>query len=63
VVGIVSQTAATLLSVHSFDFDKKKVTAEVVVPEVYFTGRYQIKGKLLALPISGNGPFNSTFCK
>jgi hypothetical protein len=51
------------LSVHSFDFDKKKITAEVIVPEAHFAGRYEVKGKLLTLPISGNGPFNATFCK
>ncbi|PNF31886.1 hypothetical protein B7P43_G07896 [Cryptotermes secundus] len=49
------------LSVHSFDFDQKKIAAEVVVPEAHFSGRYEVKGKLLTLPLSGNGPFNSTF--
>jgi hypothetical protein len=51
------------LSAHSFDFDKKKITAEVVVPEARFTGRYQVDGKLVALPISGKGPLDATFCK
>jgi hypothetical protein len=51
------------LSVHSFDFDKKKITAEVVVPEARFTGRYRVDGKLLKLPISGKGSFDATFCK
>jgi hypothetical protein len=51
------------LSVHSFDFDKKKITAEVTVPEAQFSGRYELNGKLLTLPISGNGHFNATFGK
>jgi hypothetical protein len=51
------------LSVHSFDFDKKMITAEVIVPEAHFTGQYQVKGKLVALPISGNGDLDATMCK
>jgi hypothetical protein len=51
------------LSVHSFDFDKKKITLEVTVPEAHISGRYEVNGKLVALPLSGKGPFNATFCK
>jgi hypothetical protein len=51
------------LSVHSFDFDKKIITTEVVVPEAHFSGRYEVRGNLVTLPITGNGPFNATFCK
>jgi hypothetical protein len=51
------------LSVHSFDFDKKIITTEVVVPEAHFSGRYEVKGKIVALPITGNGNLDATFCK
>jgi hypothetical protein len=52
-----------VISVHSFDFDKKKIVAEVRVPEAHFDGHYEVKGKLMALPITGKGPLDSTFCK
>ncbi|GFG36384.1 hypothetical protein Cfor_06103 [Coptotermes formosanus] len=43
------------------DLQKKEVTVEVVVPEAHFTGNYEVKGKLLALPIVGKGSFDAVF--
>ena len=51
------------MSVHRFDLDKKRITVEVVVPEAHFTGKYEVKGKLMTLPLVGKGRFDATFCE
>ena len=51
------------VSVHRFDVDKKLITVEVVVPEAHFTGNYEVKGKLIALPIVGRGTLDAKFCE
>jgi hypothetical protein len=51
------------VSVHRFDLKKKEITVEMVVPEAHFSGSYEVKGKLLALPIVGKGPLDSKFCE
>jgi hypothetical protein len=51
------------VSVRRFDLDKKHITVEVVVPAAHFTGKYEVKGKLLSLPLVGKGTFDATFCE
>jgi hypothetical protein len=51
------------VSVHRFDLQKKNITVEVVVPEAHFTGKYEVKGKLLSLPLVGKGTLDATFCE
>ena len=51
------------MSVHRFDLDKKRIAVEVVVPEAHFTGKYEVKGKLMSLPLVGKGKFDATFCE
>jgi hypothetical protein len=51
------------VSVHRIDLAKKNITAEVVVPEPHFTGKYEVRGKLLSLPLVGNGKLDATLCK
>lgn len=59
-INIVGIKDAVLENIN-FDFDKKIIIADVLVPDTYFAGKYKLNGKLLNLPISGNGPFNATF--
>ena len=51
------------MSVNRFDLNKKLIIVEVVVPEAHITGKYEVKGKLLSLPLVGQGPFEATFCE
>jgi len=51
------------VSVPRFDLSKKHITVEVVVPEVHVTGKYEVKGKLLSLPLVGQGTFEATLCE
>nr|UES72773.1 ssp1 protein [Reticulitermes aculabialis] len=44
-----------------FDLKKKEITVETVVPEAHFTGNYEVKGKLMSLPIVGKGPLDAKF--
>jgi hypothetical protein len=52
-----------VLSVNSFDFEKKEVEFESVQPYLNFTGTYKLSGKLASLPVFGNGPYNTSLCK
>lgn len=52
-----------VLSVNSFDFDAKEITIQGQLPYLNFTGTYRLSGKLASLPIFGNGPYTSDFCK
>jgi hypothetical protein len=51
------------VSVHRFDLDKKHIHVEVLVPEAHFVGKYEVKGKLLSLPLVGKGALDATFCE
>lgn len=51
------------MSVHRFDLDKKQISVEVVVPAAHFTGKYEVKGKLMSLPLVGKGALDATFCE
>ncbi|XP_069682346.1 protein takeout-like [Periplaneta americana] len=44
----------------SFDFDKRTMRFSITVPRLEFLGTYEVTGKLLTFPISGNGDFNNT---
>jgi hypothetical protein len=50
-------------SVHSFEFDKKKITVEARVPVLTLMGGYTVRGKLITLPIAGSGNFTGALCE
>jgi hypothetical protein len=52
-----------VLSVNSFDFDKKELTFQGQMPYLNFSGTYGLNGKLASLPISGNGTYTVSFGK
>ncbi|XP_069681789.1 protein takeout-like [Periplaneta americana] len=45
----------------SVDFDKQTISFDLNVPQAIFRGKYEMAGKLVQLPISGNGDFNCTY--
>jgi hypothetical protein len=47
----------------SFDFSKKHVHHEMTLQRLEILGRYNVSGRLLLLPISGNGDINITLGK
>ncbi|PNF31883.1 hypothetical protein B7P43_G07895 [Cryptotermes secundus] len=57
-------TGLKIVSLKSvrFDFDKKSIAVEAVLPVLNFTGDYEVKGKLIGIPIYGNGPMNASLC-
>jgi hypothetical protein len=44
----------------SFDFNKKHVHYEMSLNHVEIIGRYNVNGRILVLPITGNGDINIT---
>ncbi|KAJ1528459.1 hypothetical protein ONE63_006870 [Megalurothrips usitatus] len=44
----------------NFDLDKKKASFDMVFPTLNIIGDYTISGRVLVLPISGQGPANVT---
>jgi xanthine/uracil permease len=57
------QVSLDVVSVNSFDFDKKEVTFHSVLPHLNFTGSYKVSGKVATLPIAGKGAYTALFCK
>lgn len=47
----------------SVNLKDMKVTASVFIPNVNVVGHYDVKGRILILPIVGSGPANFTFGK
>jgi hypothetical protein len=45
---------------RSVDFEKLTISLQLQVPLAFFQGKYEMSGKLAALPISGKGNFNSS---
>lgn len=45
------------------DFDKKKMEIHFIFPVLKIEGPYMLNGKVLVLPVQGNGIANMTFCK
>ncbi|KAJ4448254.1 hypothetical protein ANN_10268 [Periplaneta americana] len=43
-----------------YDFKKKHIFHQVIIPRVDNVGKYEIQGRLLLLPIFGQGDFNIT---
>jgi hypothetical protein len=43
-----------------YDFDKQHFSYEVTVPRIEIIGKYTVSGRILLLPISGNGDVNVT---
>lgn len=43
-----------------FDFKKQKVSQEMFVPRTELISKYEVKGRVLLLPIIGNGDLNLT---
>ena len=43
-----------------YDFDKQHIIFEVTVPRIDITGQYNVSGRILLLPITGNGDVNMT---
>jgi hypothetical protein len=46
--------------VHRYDFDNQHIHHEVTVPKVQIIGKYSVSGRILLLPITGNGDINIT---
>jgi hypothetical protein len=54
------------LTAFRFDFDKKHVYHEMALKRIEMIGKYNIAGRILLLPIIGNGDLNITlgkFCR
>jgi hypothetical protein len=49
--------------VHSINFEKRHTHFAGPVPQVKIIGQYQMSGRILLLPISGNGDINLTLGK
>ncbi|XP_069681780.1 protein takeout-like isoform X2 [Periplaneta americana] len=49
-----------LLEKSEYDFKKKHIFHQVIIPRVDNVGKYEIQGRLLLLPIFGQGDFNIT---
>jgi len=47
----------------SFNFDKKHVHHEMALKRLEILGKYNVAGRVLLLPISGNGDINITLGK
>ncbi|XP_070156458.1 circadian clock-controlled protein daywake-like [Polyergus mexicanus] len=43
------------------NFDKLFLVLDVILPNIFIEGKYDIDGKILLLPISGSGPMNGNF--
>lgn len=52
-----------MLIIFSFDWDKKIMQSESINPELILEADYTMKGRVLLLPIVGDGPCNVTLCK
>lgn len=52
-----------LLMIFSFDWDKKTMLTESLNPELILEADYTMKGRVLLLPIVGDGPCNVTLCE
>lgn len=48
----------TILNRVKFDADAKKLTINITIPQLDLRGNYQIDGRVLVLPIKGNGAFD-----
>ena len=48
------------LAGFSFNFDKKHVHHEMALKRLEILGKYTVAGRVLLLPISGNGDINIT---
>jgi hypothetical protein len=48
------------LTGFSFNFDKKHVHHEMALKRLEILGKYKAAGRVLVLPISGNGDINIT---
>ena len=40
----------------SFDFDKKRLSVQCLIPRYQLNFDYELSGKILVLPITGQGP-------
>lgn len=49
--------------INSFNLTTEHVHVDAFVPHLYITGNYILKGKILSLPIGGEGKANVTFGK
>jgi hypothetical protein len=50
-------------TVFSFDFDKKHAHHEMALRRAEIIGTYKVSGRILLLPILGNGDLNITLGK
>jgi len=55
-----SLTEVWELNGFSFNFDKKHVHHEMALKRLEILGKYSVAGRVLLLPISGNGDINIT---
>jgi hypothetical protein len=55
-----SSTQVWELTGFSFNFDKKHVHHEMALKRLEILGKYVVAGRVLVLPISGNGDINIT---
>lgn len=50
-------------SFYRIDFKGPSIQIGVSLPKLIVNSDYTIKGKILLVPINGNGKSNGTFCK
>lgn len=48
-------------SIFSFDLEKRRMDVRYMIPSCSVHGNYDINGKILGLPLSGQGDTNVTF--
>lgn len=51
----------TIYIIFSMDLEKKRLDLEANIPVIHYIGHYDITGRILSLPIVGNGDINVTF--
>lgn len=53
----------TVVLFFSVDFENRKVSIQVLLGKGALIGDYIMDGKIMILPVTGNGPFNITVGK
>lgn len=59
----LSDVRFTKISGFNKDFDRTKMQFNYIYPALSIQGPYKLDGKVLVLPVQGDGIANMTFCK
>lgn len=62
-LGGLSDVRFTKISGFGKDFNRTKLQLEYVYPTMSIRGPYKLDGKVLVLPVQGDGLANMTFCE